>query len=194
MAEFATGLNNQYEEYGDIEANLDCTDVSTSYMEYKEPLCGRVKNGFLELLALRVISLPLEIGLCIVGIRFVLRNKVDVPRYIAKKEGSKGKKKGKGGKKGGKSKKDGNALDDRQDDDNSDDQDNSGSDDDKRGNGSSDSDDSDEGNKSKGCFLCCCCRGKGKHKSIIDTLTDDITATTVNFATAGTYSMSGDKN
>ena len=54
----------------------------------------------MELLALRVISLPLEIGLCIVGIRFVLRNKVDVPKYQkpGKEKSEKKKKKSKKGK------------------------------------------------------------------------------------------------
>lgn len=68
--------------------------MSTAYQEYKEPLCNDVKNGFVELLALRVLSLPLEIGLCFLGIRFVLRNKVDVPKWSkpkAKKESSKDK-------------------------------------------------------------------------------------------------------
>ena len=114
MADFATSLIAQYEKYGEnfsIESNLNCTDIYTSYTEFKEPLCGSVKKGFLELVALRVISLPLEIGLCILGIRFVIRNKVDVPKYDSKGDSSdkKGKKKGaKKGKKGeskGKSRK-----------------------------------------------------------------------------------------
>lgn len=53
-----------------------------------------MKNGFVELLALRVLSLPLEIGLCFLGIRFVLRNKVDVPKWVkpkVKKESKKDK-------------------------------------------------------------------------------------------------------
>lgn len=66
-------------------SNFNCTQVSTAYNEYKEPLCNDVKNGFVELLALRVLSLPLEIGLCFLGIRFVLRNKVDVPQYVKPK-------------------------------------------------------------------------------------------------------------
>ena len=61
--------------------NFSCESIQQAYTDYKEPLCNDVNNGFVELLALRVLSLPLEIGLCIVGIRFVIRNKVDVPEY-----------------------------------------------------------------------------------------------------------------
>ena len=59
--------------------------MHTAYLDYQEPLCNDVRNGFVELLALRVLSLPLEIGLCILGIRFVLRNKVDVPKWVKPK-------------------------------------------------------------------------------------------------------------
>lgn len=52
----------------------------------------------MELLAFRVLSLPLEIGLCILGIRFVLRNKVDVPKYKKEEDQAKSKKKSKGKK------------------------------------------------------------------------------------------------
>lgn len=62
--------------------SLDCTAISKAYTEYKDQLCSDVRKGWLELLALRVISLPLEIGLCILGIRIVIRNKVDVPKYV----------------------------------------------------------------------------------------------------------------
>ena len=69
-------------------------------------MCNEINKGFIELLALRVISLPLEIGLCILGIRFVIRNKVDVPNYEKPKDGPKKSKKNnfkkKKGKKGGK--------------------------------------------------------------------------------------------
>ena len=84
MQAFADAYIYQWSKYGEgfsIENNLDCSDILTSYDNYKEPLCNSVKKGFIELLALRVISLPLEIGLCILGIRFVIRNKVDVPQY-----------------------------------------------------------------------------------------------------------------
>ena len=83
--EFANKIIGQFEQYGtksSIEMNMNCTDISESYTAYKDPLCGAVKDGFLELLALRVLSLPLEIGLCILGIRVVIRNKVDVPKYV----------------------------------------------------------------------------------------------------------------
>lgn len=80
---------------------MNCTDIATAYSAYKDPLCGPVKAGFLELLALRVISLPLEIGLCLLGIRVVIRNKVDVPKF-EKEEESKSDKKDKKGKKKGK--------------------------------------------------------------------------------------------
>lgn len=61
-----------------------------------------MKHGFLELLALRVLSLPLEIGLCLLGIRVVIRNKVDVPTFEKEKSESdkKDKKSKKKGKKG----------------------------------------------------------------------------------------------
>ena len=112
MEEFANSIDAQFAKYGtnfSIESNLNCTDIATSYDEFKEPLCGPVKSGFLELTALRVISLPIEIGLCLLGIRFVIRNRVDVPKYDStdktskKKKGKKGK--DKKGKKGGKGKK-----------------------------------------------------------------------------------------
>ena len=88
----------QFDKYSNdfsIVENLNCEEVQQSYISYKEPLCNDIRNGFIELLALRVISLPLEIGLCILGIRFVLRNKVDVPKYVKAKEVKEDKKKAK---------------------------------------------------------------------------------------------------
>ena len=101
-------------EYGagiSIQNNMNCTDVSEAYSNYKEPLCNQVANGFVELLALRVISLPLEIGLCLLGIRVVIRNKIDVPRVEKEKPTSSKKDK----KKKKKDKKDKNKADGTQD-------------------------------------------------------------------------------
>ena len=108
---FATSIVDQFTSYGkdfSIENNLNCTDIRVAYENYKNPLCNEVNKGFIELLALRVISLPLEIGLCILGIRFVIRNKVDVPNYEKPKDGPKKTKKNKKkkSKKGGKGEND----------------------------------------------------------------------------------------
>ncbi len=85
-----------------IVDNFNCQEIEQSYQNFKAPLCTDVRNGFVELLAFRVLSLPLEIGLCILGIKFVLRNKVDVPKYVKDedKADSKKKSKKKKGKKG----------------------------------------------------------------------------------------------
>ena len=73
---------------------MDCEEVATTYKQFKEPLCDYVQNGFIEILMLGCIGIPLEIGLLFLGIRFVLRNKVDVPKYEPpKKKNSKPKKK-----------------------------------------------------------------------------------------------------
>ena len=80
----------------DIYSNMDCTDISKAYEEFKEPLCEYVQNGFIEILLLGCIGIPLEIGLLFLGIRFVLRNKVDVPKYEPTKSNGKGKPKGDG--------------------------------------------------------------------------------------------------
>ena len=48
-------------------------------MAYKEPLCHHVLNGYIEILVLGFLGIPLELGLLWTGIRFVTRNKVDVP-------------------------------------------------------------------------------------------------------------------
>jgi len=69
-----------------IVQRFNCEEVHTYFVAYQEPLCSSVRKGFIELLALRVLSLPLEIGLCLLGIRFVLRNKVDVPKYVKPKQ------------------------------------------------------------------------------------------------------------
>ena len=187
MADFATSLDAQYAKYGvnfSVESNLNCTDISTSYNEFKEPLCGPVKDGFLELTALRVISLPLEIGLCILGIRFVLRNKVDVPKYDQDAEakdkkgkkgdkGKKGKKGGKGEKKKGKNEETLDSIDKDEGGANAllhfDDVSGSSDEHDEKGGDSSDENgdgankDDAEGKKG-GCFLCCCCKGKSSRK------------------------------
>ena len=133
-----------------------------------------MKNGFIELLALRVISLPLEIGLCILGIRFILRNKVDVPKWD--KPTIKGEKKNKKNKK--KSRKKGDKGGEGDDDDETDER----ADEDENieivdedtaenlaikgetNNSDGDNKDDKEAKGSKGCFLCCCCRGGAKVK------------------------------
>ena len=59
---FATRLTTQFAKYGDdfsIEKNLGCEDVAEAYQEYKEPLCNGVRRGFIELVALGLIGLPL---------------------------------------------------------------------------------------------------------------------------------------
>ena len=162
---FAGEIVDQFTKYGtsfSIENNLNCTDISQAYSEYREPLCDDVKKGFMELLAMRVVSLPLEIGLCIVGIRFVLRNKVDVPKYVpAKAKTSKDKKKD--SKKKGKDGEGENEENEDEEDDESkkDENDQNRHQDDLNSSSSNDSDE-DEGKKKvkKGCFLCCCCGGK----------------------------------
>ena len=169
---FSTSTQNQFAKYAtdfSIETNLNCTDIDTGYDAYKGPLCNAVKMGFIELLALRVISLPLEIGLCILGIRFVLRNKVDVPKYTKpQSESKKSKKKGKK-KKGKKDGEDGEESAGSQDDDDDDD-DESGEEGARSGSAGSDngdnSDGGDDAKDKKGCFsfLCCCCGGKKKAK------------------------------
>ena len=166
-ATFANSINTQFLKYGadfSISDNLNCQDIETSYQEYKEPLCVDVKNGFVELLAFRVLSLPLEIGLCILGIRFVLRNKVDVPKYKKEVDQAKSKKKSKGKK--GKN-KDGEQDDDEDSDGaerlttgaRNDDVTNPQDQNTIRNKDGIAIDDKGDGSKSskKGCFLCCCC-------------------------------------
>ena len=123
------------------------------------------------MLALRVISLPLEIGLCILGIRFILRNKVDVPKWD--KPTTKGEKKDKKNKKKKKNKgkgspeAEGDETDERADEDENIeiiDQD-TADDHAVKGetiNSDGENKDDKEAKGSKGCFLCCCCRGGGK--------------------------------
>mmetsp|Transcript_25520 Transcript_25520/g.34104 ORF Transcript_25520/g.34104 Transcript_25520/m.34104 type:complete len:123 (+) Transcript_25520:2018-2386(+) len=110
--DMASKITSQFDPFGEdfsIDQNLNCTDIATAYADYKAPLCDAVKDGFIELLALRVLSLPLEIGLCLLGIRVVLRNKVDVPKY--EKQKSPSAKKDKKNKKKKKKDKDGEAVD-----------------------------------------------------------------------------------
>ena len=78
---------------------MNCTDVSVAYTNYKDSFCNEVANGFVELLALRVISLPFEIGLFLLGIRVVIRNKNDVREVESERSASS--KKGKGKRKKG---------------------------------------------------------------------------------------------
>ena len=66
--------------HANIYTDLDCSDVHVTYSNYKEPLCGLVLNGFIEILVLGFLGIPLELGLLWLGITFVLRNKVDVPK------------------------------------------------------------------------------------------------------------------
>ena len=81
--------------HANIYTDLDCSDVHVAYTNYKEPLCGLVLNGFIEILVLGFLGIPLELGLLWLGITFVLRNKVDVPRdeVASKSKSKKGKSK-----------------------------------------------------------------------------------------------------
>ena len=63
-----------------LNDSLNCTDVNTTFLNYKQKFCSPLRNSITEMLILKTIMLPLEIGLCILGIRFVLRNKIDVPK------------------------------------------------------------------------------------------------------------------
>ena len=72
--------------------DLDCTDVFVAYKNFKDPLCELQQNGFIEILVLGFLGIPLEVGLLWLGITFVLRNKVDVPKYEAPKHKGKSKK------------------------------------------------------------------------------------------------------
>ena len=65
----------------DVYHNMDCKEISSSYHEFKDPFCTVVLDGFIEILMLGMIGIPLEIGLLYLGATFVLRNKVDVPKY-----------------------------------------------------------------------------------------------------------------
>ena len=59
---FSKKLSEQFAKYGtdfSIERNLNCTDIAEAYHDYKEPLCGGVRKGFIELFALSLISIPL---------------------------------------------------------------------------------------------------------------------------------------
>ena len=60
---------------------MDCTEIEVTYKDFNATFCKHVKSGFIEVLILGLIGIPLEVGLLFLGIRFVLRNKVDVPKY-----------------------------------------------------------------------------------------------------------------
>ena len=85
---------------------MDCTDITNSYNTFTESICGDLNEGMKEVLLLGIIVVPLEIALLFLGTTFVLRNKVDVPKYEIQKDLKKTKKPKKGKKKAG---ADGNA-------------------------------------------------------------------------------------
>ena len=85
---------------------MDCTDIVDSYNKFTESICGDLNEGMKEVLLLGIIVVPLEIALLFLGMTFVLRNKVDVPKYEIHKDMKKPKKPKKGKKKSG---ADGNA-------------------------------------------------------------------------------------
>lgn len=76
----------------DIYNQLDCSDVERAYKNFKEPFCQHMLNGFIEILVLGFLGIPLEVCLLWLGITFVLRNKVDVPKYEPPKQKDKKKK------------------------------------------------------------------------------------------------------
>ena len=121
-----------------------------------------------------MISLPLEIGLCILGIRFILRNKVDVPKWdqpTTKNEKKNKKNKKKSSKKGDKG---GEGEDDDETEEKADEYENIEIIDEdtavdlaiKGETNHSDGENKDDKDAKgkKGCFLCCCCRGGAKVK------------------------------
>lgn len=63
-----------------INDALNCAPVQASFKQYSDKFCSPLRNSITEMLILKTIMLPLEIALCFLGIRFVIRNKIDVPR------------------------------------------------------------------------------------------------------------------
>jgi len=62
-----------------VKNGLNCYDIQSSYIELKTKLCKHLFNGFIEMVVLYVACLPLNAVLTLLGVRFCVRNKVDVP-------------------------------------------------------------------------------------------------------------------
>ena len=90
MQTIATDLEKMH--HVNVYDDLNCTDVFVAYKNFKEPLCELQQNGFIEILVLGFLGIPLEVCLLWLGITFVLRNKVDVPKYEPPKHKGKSKK------------------------------------------------------------------------------------------------------
>lgn len=62
-----------------MKNGLNCYDIQVSYNKLTNKLCNHLFNGFIEMVVLYVACLPLNAVLTLLGVRFCVRNKVDVP-------------------------------------------------------------------------------------------------------------------
>jgi hypothetical protein len=74
---------NELWVYG-VKDGLNCLDIEESYTAYEDLFCVSLYYGIAELLVLYAFTLPLHFLATLFATRFVVRNKVDVPKTTEK--------------------------------------------------------------------------------------------------------------
>ena len=62
-----------------MKNGLNCYDIQAAYNKMTEKWCSHLFSGYIEMVVLYVACLPLNAILTLLGVRFCVRNKVDVP-------------------------------------------------------------------------------------------------------------------
>jgi hypothetical protein len=81
-------FTNFYFDVG-IKNALNCYDVQVSFNNENAYVCKKLFAGYIELIVLYCISIPLNIVISIFAVQFVLRNRIDIEHQNKDKDNKK---------------------------------------------------------------------------------------------------------